>query len=99
MCARAGYAPSPALTPAEQVRWLDHRGVAREALPALRDLAELHAEQEFSGRVPDAEAPTRAWNAAETVRAALRAETPAPTRARQLVHASFGGAPRERDDG
>ncbi len=97
-CARAGYPPSPALTPAEQIRSLDRRGVPRGALPALRDLAELHAEQEFSGRVPDAEAPTRAWTAAEAVREALRAETPAPKRARQLVQATFGAAPPAPDD-
>ncbi len=97
-CARAGYPPSGSLTPAEQIRSLDRRGVPRDALPALRDLADLHAEQEFSGRAPDPDAPERAWSAAETVREALRAETPAPTRARQLVHASFGAPPGESVD-
>lgn len=95
-CAASGLPISAMFTPNEQVRSLERHGVARDALPPLRDLADLHAEHVFSRHRGDADASARAWAAADAVRDALHTDLPKAERARRLVRASFHANPVDR---
>jgi len=70
-CRGAGLPVSGALTPAEQVRSLAGSGVPADAVPPLDELAELHAELEYSAHAVEPDASERAWHAADDVRGAL----------------------------
>jgi transglutaminase-like putative cysteine protease len=70
-CRGAGLPVSSALTPAEQVRSLAGGGVPGDAVPPLDELADLHAELEYSGHPAEPDASDRAWQAADEVREAL----------------------------
>ncbi len=70
-CRGAGLPVSGALTPAEQVRSLAGNGAPPDAVPPLDELAELHAELEYSAHPAEPDASERAWHAADDVRGAL----------------------------
>ena len=100
VCARAGYAPSPALTPAEQVRWLDHRGVARRGAPGTAGSRRAARRAGVLGPGPRRRGTDACLErGGDGTRGAPGGDPGADAGACQLVHASFGGAPRERDDG
>lgn len=89
-CAGAGLPVSVALTPREQARAISRQGAPSDAVPPLRDLAELSTDIEFSPHEPDAAAIDRAWAAAEDVRAALLVGVGPRERAQRALRTSFG---------
>lgn len=89
-CAGAGLPVSVALTPREQVRAISRHGAPTDAVPPLRDLADLSTDIEFSPHQPDAAAMDRAWAAAADVRAALLVGVGPRERAHRALRTSFG---------
>jgi transglutaminase-like putative cysteine protease len=92
-CRGAGLGISDALTPAEQVRTLAGRGAPPAAVPPLAELADLHAELEYSAHQAAAEASDRAWLAADEVREALLVGVGTGERVRRAIRTSRGVGP------
>jgi transglutaminase-like putative cysteine protease len=90
-CRGAGLPVSGALTPAEQVRSLAGRGAPTDAVPPLAELADLHAELEYSAHPAGPDASDRAWNAADEVRDALLVGVGTGERVRRAIRTSRPG--------